>query len=108
MLYEILSLGPPFKGNSMKQLAKRVLKGLYPSIPKCYSTDLSNIVRVMLSVSPSKRPNISQLTAMPAVARYMKNKTIVASLSEALLSTIHLPHDLSQLRRRLPEPIYTG
>ena len=33
VLYETLTLGPPFRADTMKNLAKRVLKGLYPGIP---------------------------------------------------------------------------
>jgi NIMA (never in mitosis gene a)-related kinase len=37
VLYEMITLKPPFRANDMNGLYKRVLKGIYPSIPNSYS-----------------------------------------------------------------------
>jgi NIMA (never in mitosis gene a)-related kinase len=57
VLYEMITLKPPFRANNMEGLFKKVSKGLYQPIPKTYSTDLSNLVKVLLKANPDKRPN---------------------------------------------------
>jgi len=37
VLYEMMSLYPPFKASDMKTLYKRIRRGQYPSVPKYYS-----------------------------------------------------------------------
>lgn len=37
VLYEMITLKPPFTANSMQQLAQRVTKGVFSPIPKKYS-----------------------------------------------------------------------
>ena len=41
----------------MKDLASRVVKGVYPPLPKIYSNEFSNVIKKMLVVSPAKRPS---------------------------------------------------
>ena len=41
----------------MQGLYRKVLKGVYPKIPSHYSTDLANLIAVLLKVSPSMRPS---------------------------------------------------
>jgi len=40
VVYESVSLRPPFKADDMAGLYKRVIKGLYPKIPNHFSNDL--------------------------------------------------------------------
>jgi len=41
----------------MNGLYKRVLKGVYPEIPKKYTKDLADVIMRMLNVDPRLRPN---------------------------------------------------
>lgn len=52
MLYEIITLKPPFRAQDMNGLFKRVTKGAYPPIGPNYSPDLAQIVAKMLQVNP--------------------------------------------------------
>ena len=61
VLYECLSLKPPFRADSMQGLYKRVTKGEYKRIPKMYSVDLHNLISVLLQVSPSRRPSCGKV-----------------------------------------------
>jgi len=36
----------------MKELANRVIKGVYPPLPSYYSTDFANVIKRMLVVNP--------------------------------------------------------
>ena len=48
VLYEMVTLKPPFRANDMNGLYKRVLKGQYPPIHNDYSTCMHNVIAKML------------------------------------------------------------
>ena len=56
VLYEMITLNPPFKASDMEGLYKKVLRGVYPKIPKNYSEDLALTVKTLLHVSSHLRP----------------------------------------------------
>ena len=45
----------------MDGLYKKVIKGQYSKIGNGYSEELANIIKLMLQVNPSNRPNAKQL-----------------------------------------------
>ena len=49
----------------MQGLFKSVLKGQYKRLPKQYSKDLNTMIKVMLNVTAAKRPNCTEIMAMP-------------------------------------------
>ena len=57
ILYEMITLRPPFRAENMEGLYKRVIRGYYSKIPSNYSQDLSLLVRSLLQVQPNLRPN---------------------------------------------------
>ena len=59
VLYELCALAPPFQAKDMNGLCLKVLKGSYPLIPAVYSSDLQNMIRVMLQQQPVLRPTCS-------------------------------------------------
>jgi NIMA (never in mitosis gene a)-related kinase len=48
VLYELITLNPPFTAKDMQGLYNRVLKGVYPKIPSHFSNDLSVMVKGLL------------------------------------------------------------
>ena len=65
VIYEMIALQPPFDADDMQGLCKCILKGQYKQLPKHYSKDLGNMIRVMLTVDARRRPSCSQLMSMP-------------------------------------------
>ena len=61
VIYEMTELVPPFKADSMDELYTQVLEGKYKKINKRYSRELSFVLRSLLQVQPSKRPDASQI-----------------------------------------------
>jgi NIMA (never in mitosis gene a)-related kinase len=53
VLYEMISLKPPFQASDMSGLYKRVVRGQFPRIPKSYSNDLWHIICQLLQVNPT-------------------------------------------------------
>jgi NIMA (never in mitosis gene a)-related kinase len=56
VLYEILTLKPPFEAPDLQTLFKKVCKGSFQKIPRHYSSDLTLILKLMLQVKPENRP----------------------------------------------------
>jgi NIMA (never in mitosis gene a)-related kinase len=99
VFYELASLKPPFRAQSMKDLAARIVKGVYPSMPKCYSNEFHNVIKKMLVVTPNKRPSAQELLdTLEVQAKF--TETIhrlhvgVSDSSNGLLGTIMLPRNL--------------
>lgn len=93
VLYEAIALKPPFRAEDMQGLYKKVLKGIYPRLPKQYSSDLTLMVKTLLTVNPSKRPSWDDVLEMTWVSKRMA-KLYPEQYNEAksiLLSTIKCP-----------------
>ena len=57
VIYEMITLRPPFTASSMQELCSKVKKGVFPKIPSTFSRDLSTVVATLLKVSPLMRPS---------------------------------------------------
>jgi len=55
------TLKPPFRAEDMDGLYKKVIKGSYSKIGDNYSKQLSSVIKNMLQVNPSNRPDAGQL-----------------------------------------------
>lgn len=87
----------------MKTLYNRVIKGVYPKLPKQYSLDLSNMVDHLLEVDPLIRPSADDIISMSVFEkRHIDIQIDKESSDEELLGTIRLPKNLKQLTERLP------
>ncbi|CAI2364232.1 unnamed protein product [Moneuplotes crassus] len=105
VLYEMCTLNPPFTDTSMQGLCKKVMKGIYPSLPSRYSKDLSTMIATLLNVSATKRPSCSQILHMPACEEHLLEEENY-EISQELLNTIKLPRNLKHLNTRLPKSQY--
>jgi NIMA (never in mitosis gene a)-related kinase len=52
VLYESVTLKPPFRAEDMAGLYKKVIKGIYPRIPQHFSKELDNTIKALLIVQP--------------------------------------------------------
>ena len=57
VLYEMVTLSPPFTARDMKGLYAKVIKGVYPKISNVFSSDLSSMIASLLKVNPKMRPS---------------------------------------------------
>jgi NIMA (never in mitosis gene a)-related kinase 1/4/5 len=73
ILYELCTLKPPFNAESLHFLALKIVKGQYPSIPNHFSKEMKNLISVLLSVDPMRRPNITEILKIPAINERVKN-----------------------------------
>lgn len=111
VLYESVTLKPPFRADDMAGLYRKVLKGVYSRIPEHFSADLANVIKQLVQVQAAARPNCDEILEMPAVKKMGERlfKDFYEEESEAknqLLSTIRVPKNLLYLTDRLPKPSY--
>lgn len=61
VIYELAAQHPPFLAQDMNGLYLKVIKGVYPHIPRQYSSDLSQLISQLLIVDPKIRPSAAQV-----------------------------------------------
>ena len=67
VFYELIMLKTPFRGESMKDLYKKVMKGEYPPIPKTFSNKFQIVIDRILKVRPEERPDTNEILAMDEI-----------------------------------------
>ena len=50
VLYESITLKPPFRADDMAGLYKKVLRGIYSKIPDHFSSELANVTKQLIQV----------------------------------------------------------
>ena len=118
VIYEMITLRPPFQAKSMEELYKKVMRGNYPRIPSKYSEDLSDTIKLMIQVEAGARPSCEELLKMPMISKrieYFNNNNDIDITEEPnesinkkfeLLKTIMVPNKLENLAKNLPKPNY--
>ncbi|EGR30852.1 protein kinase domain protein [Ichthyophthirius multifiliis] len=108
VLYEIVTLNPPFKAQDMDDLYQKVIKGSYQKIKNNnYSQDLINIINLLLQVNPYIRPRADQILNLPFIFKRIQDKNLLESdVDTVLLKTIKIPKNINYLNDKLPKPNY--
>ena len=114
IIYELCALVPPFRGTSLRDLAKNVLTGKYPPIPRIYSKDLSDLISKMLTVDTHKRYSTDQLLNCDIVQKRIKSikNSIIPMIIKNneknmdnvnMIKTIKLPRNMKDINKALPK-----
>ena len=110
VLYEMITLRPPFRAQDMEGLFNKVCKGQYSKIPERFSDDLFQVVQFLLQVNPTSRPSCEQILNHPVVMKRIEYFKSFAGEDDnedkCLLKTIHMPKNLLFLSDKLPKPNY--
>eukprot|EP00760_Papus_ankaliazontas_P031836 PhM_4_TR5491/c0_g1_i1/m.1020/K08857/NEK1_4_5; NIMA (never in mitosis gene a)-related kinase 1/4/5 len=73
VLYEMMCLRRPFVAKSLRELADNVMAGQYAGPPEAlYSQELRNVLRLLLEVDPTKRPNMTTVFRIPFIRDGLK------------------------------------
>lgn len=59
LLYEMATNDPPFKAEDLRNLYKEIQKAEYPDIPGHYSSELMEVIRLLLQKNPRNRVDAS-------------------------------------------------
>ena len=110
VLYEMITLRPPFRAKDMEGLFNKVCKGQFSRIPERFSDDLFKIVQYLLQVSSIQRPSCEQILQHPIILKRIEYFKSFGNEDEnedkCLLKTIHMPKNLLFLSDKLPKPNY--
>ena len=110
ILYEMAALRVPFRGTSIHQLYKNIMKGKYAEIPNIYSNDLKNIIKLILCLNPLKRPSATDLLNNEIILKKIKEIGISNEKYKEkamLMKTIKIPKNISQINLELPKKQYS-
>ena len=69
ILYEMCALQPPYCATSMESLKIKVAGGVRPMLPSQYSSDIRNVINLMLQKDQHRRPGTKQLLGLSCIAR---------------------------------------
>ena len=110
VLYEMITLKPPFRAQNMDGLYKKVIQGRFNKIPNKFTNDLYKIIQLLLQVNPEKRPNCAEILKNSIILKrieYFKNYSGEDNSEDPiLLKTILVPKNLLVLSEKLPKPNY--
>ena len=110
VLYEMITLHPPFRAENMEGLYNKVIRGQYKKISSKFSSDLAEIVSLLIQVDPNNRPSCDELLNNPIIRKRIDYFKAFAGDEEnedlALLKTINIPKNLLFLTDKLPQPNY--
>ena len=119
IIYEICTLRPPFRGNSLKELYTNIMNGYYIPISNVYSQDLKDIISMMLVIDNKKRASTDQLLNSNIIKKWIKfirgdnNKlgpelvnNYMNKLKANLIKTIKIPKNMRDINYQLPKKKY--
>ncbi len=110
VLYEMITLYPPFRAENMEGLFNKVIKGVYGKIPQRFSRDLNFILNSLLQVNPSNRPSCEDILKLQVIQnkiQFFNHFGLQDDFEEKiLLQTIKIPKNLIFLGDKLPPKNY--
>ena len=71
-VYEMATLKHAFTARNINALMYKILQGKVPPLPGKFSTDLSQLVQLMMSLKTKDRPSVHQILRMPFVRDHIK------------------------------------
>eukprot|EP00743_Colponemidia_sp_Colp-15_P005146 GILK01005539.1.p1 GENE.GILK01005539.1~~GILK01005539.1.p1 ORF type:complete len:649 (+),score=122.95 GILK01005539.1:53-1999(+) len=101
VLYEMATLKHPFDATSLHFLALKIVRGVYPPIPAHYSPQLRNLIDLMLSKDPDRRPSVNEILAMDFIT-----ERIEKFLSMTLIN-VEFSHTMLHNQKCVPDQLIT-
>lgn len=69
VLYEMTTLKHAFQAGDMCNVVLKILRGVYPPVPRNYSTELRALVSTLLRRNPRERPTVDEILSTPLIAK---------------------------------------
>jgi NIMA (never in mitosis gene a)-related kinase len=67
ILYELCSLKHAFAADNLLGLVYKIVQDNYDPIPERYSSDLKNLIKMLLQKDSKNRPSVADLIQMPLI-----------------------------------------
>ncbi|CAI9721160.1 serine serine/threonine-protein kinase Nek1-like [Octopus vulgaris] len=98
VLYELTNLRHPFEARNLNNLVFKIVSGRYPPVPSKYSSNLRDLISVMLKRSAIERPSINNVLKYPFVVKRLVKFTVGIDLSQN-----NNPHDVRSSVQSRPQ-----
>lgn len=102
LLYELCALKPPFDGNSIHNLALKIVRGNYSPLPAQFSRELRTLIGQMLNIDANRRPTISQILKQDIIKTRIRRFLSESMHNNEFSHTILHKQNLFQAPRRMP------
>jgi len=107
VLYELVGLRHAFEARDMNSLVQKILRANYAPIPSTASKDVRELIKSMLGLSPSSRPTVNDVLALPFIRKemgsYIQNQLGDDSVANLLKEDPQLVHFIQQEQSRLEQ-----
>jgi NIMA (never in mitosis gene a)-related kinase len=101
LLYEIVTLHPPFEATTHMALATKIRAGHFDRVPSRYSEELQGLIKGMLSVQSPRRPSVDDLLQLPQLALRLQEKDLKDRAQELKHREDSVEKRRQELERRL-------
>ncbi|XP_014788481.1 serine/threonine-protein kinase Nek1 isoform X3 [Octopus bimaculoides] len=98
VLYELTNLRHPFEARNLNNLVFKIVSGRYPPVPAKYSSNLRDLISVMLKRSAIERPSINNVLKYPFIVKRLVKFTVGIDLSQN-----NTPHDVRSSVQSRPQ-----
>ena len=105
IIFEICSLKPHFKGNSIENLYCNISSRKYSPIPYIYSEELGKLISMMIVVDVRERANIDDLIHFPFDKKRIK-RFYEDEKKALLIKTINIPKNIRDINEKLSKGRY--
>lgn len=96
VIYELTTLRRPFEGESLAVVIGALLNQDYEPIPDQYSTDMRDLVALMLRKKPEQRPSVLALLDLPSIRSQiddLSRRSLKRPYQREMSINIPTPHD---------------
>ena len=91
ILFELMTLKPPFTANNMVELKNKIFKAQYDSLKtRAYSILLKDVLAKLLIVYPRQRVSLFQILQKPGVQKEMKIRRLFIPKTPEILNTFYI------------------
>tara|TARA_Y100000991_G_scaffold213271_1_gene198709 strand:- start:100 stop:894 length:795 start_codon:yes stop_codon:yes gene_type:complete len=91
ILFELMTLNPPFTAKNMMELKNKIFKAQYDSLKtNVYSTLLKDVLAKLLNVYPRQRVSLFQILQKPGVQKEMKTRRLFIPKTPEILNTFYV------------------
>jgi serine/threonine protein kinase len=100
LLFEMVSLRPPFQASNYFALAKNIMEKEIDRIPEKYSEILQTLIVQMLQKDPNKRPSVDDIMHNPKISQRIEERKVRDWYSNIKLKDESLSQKLASLKQK--------
>ncbi len=111
ILFELMTLKPPFLAKNIYDLKEKIFKANYGSLHSVsYTRLMKDVLTQLLNVYPRQRVSLFQILQKPGIQKELKNRNISIPTNPEILNTFYLNCSIPKSRKEWNEVVslFTG